>query len=44
MTNNWYQKHKEKIQKDARERYQIFLRNKKIKGEKMPETDIKFFM
>ena len=38
MANKYYQKHKERLQKEARERYQ---KKKKIKGEKRLEKDIK---
>ena len=43
MTNNYYQKYKEKLQKQARERYQSLPEEKKkAKGEKRPERQIKF--
>ena len=38
MTNNYYQKHKEKFQKEANERYQNL--QKKTKSEKRPKKDI----
>ena len=44
MVNKYYQKHKEILRKEARERYQIFLKKKKIKGEKRFEKDIKILL
>ena len=44
MTANYYQKHKEKLQNKAREGYQNISEEKKIKGEKRPETDMKVFL
>ena len=41
MTNNYYQKRKKKLGKEAYERYQIFLKKKKTKEEKRPKKDIK---
>ena len=42
MTNNWYQKHKGKLRKEARERYQNLSEEvKEKKDEKRPEKDIK---
>ena len=41
MVNNYYQKHKERLRKEARERYKNLLKEKKEKGEKRPEKDIK---
>ena len=41
MTNNYYQKHKEKLQKEANKRYQN-RSEEKTKGEERPEKDIKF--
>ena len=37
MTTNYHQKHKEKLWKEARERYQNLSQQKKIKGEKKQE-------
>ena len=34
MTNNYYQKHKEKLQKEALERYQNLSKEEKDKGQK----------
>ena len=39
MTNNYYQKHKERLRKKAR--IKIFFKKKKTKGKKRPEKDIK---
>ena len=41
MVHTYYQKHKEKLPKEARERYQNF---QKKKGKKRPETDNKIFL
>ena len=41
MANKYYQKHNERLQKEARERYQM---KKKIKGEKRLEKDIKILL
>ena len=41
MVNNYDQTRKERLRKEARERYQIHLKKKKIKGEKRLEKDIK---
>ena len=38
----YYQRNKNKLQNEARERYKDFSEEEK-KGEKRPETDIKFF-
>ena len=43
MVNKYYQKHKERLQKEARERYQNFSEKEK-KGGKMSEMDIKIFL
>ena len=40
MTNNYYQKYKEKLQKQGRERYQSLPEEKNAKGEKSPEKQI----
>ena len=42
MTNNYYQKSKEKLQKDVRERYTQKKRKKKKKNEK--EVIIRIFL
>ena len=34
MVNNYYQKHKERLRKEAHERYQILSEEEKIKGER----------
>ena len=34
MANNYYQKHKESLRKEAREKYQNLSEEKKTKGEK----------
>ena len=44
MVKMYYQKHKEIIRKEARERYQMFLKKKKTKGKKRPEKDIKVLL
>ena len=44
MVNKYYQKHKEKLRKEALERYQNFSEEEKKKGKKGPETDIKIFL
>ena len=44
MVNEYYQKHKEKFQKEAREKCQNLYEEEKEKGEKRPETDIKIFL
>ena len=41
MVNNYYQKHKERLRKEVRERYKNLPKKKKEKGEKRPEKDIK---
>ena len=41
MTTNYYQKHRRKLQKEARERCQNFLKKKKTKDEKGPQEYIK---
>ena len=43
-SNNYCQKHKEKLQKEARERYQNPSEKEKEKGKKWLETDIKIFL
>ena len=44
MVNKYYQKNKEKLQKEARERYQNLPGEEKKKGEKRLETDINIFL
>ena len=43
MVNKYYQKHKERLQKEARGRYQNFSEKEKI-GRKRSEIDIKIFL
>ena len=41
MKNEYHQKHKERLQTEARKKnITIFLKKKKKKGEKRPKTDI----
>ena len=44
MTNNYYQKHKERLQKEARKKIKISLKNKRTKNEKRLEKDVKFLL
>ena len=44
MATKNYQKHKEKLQKEACKNIKIFLKKKKIKDEKRSENDIKIFL
>ena len=44
MTNHFYQKHKERLQKKARERYQNLSEEEKTKGEKRFQKDIKILL
>ena len=44
MVNTYYQKHKERLLKEARERYQKLSEKKKIIGKKNPEKDIKVLL
>ena len=45
MVNNYYQKHKERLRKEARERsFKTFLKKKKIKYEKRLKKDIKILL
>ena len=44
MTNNYYQKHKEQLRKEARERYQNLSKEEKDKKQKSLEIDIKIFL
>ena len=41
ITNNYYQKHKEKPQKEAGDRYQSLSEEEKTKSENRSEKDIK---
>ena len=41
MVNKHYQKHKERLRKEAHERYENLSKEEKIKGEKKLEKDIK---
>ena len=41
MVNNYYQKHKEKLSKQARERHQNFSEEEKTKGKESREKGIK---
>ena len=41
MTPNYYQKHKEKLQKEAGKTYQNHSEERKEKDEKRPKKDIK---
>ena len=36
MTNNYYQKHKERLRKETRKNIKIYLKKKKIKEKKDP--------
>ena len=44
MLNNYYQKHKEKLQKEACERYQNLSLKEKDKRQKRPEKHIKILL
>ena len=45
MTNNYYQKQKYRLQKEARERYQnLPEEEKEKKGEKRPKTDMEILL
>ena len=44
MTNNYYQKHKEKLQKEAGERYQNLSEGEKDERRKRLEKDIKLLL
>ena len=41
MTYNYYQKHEEKLQKQARKRYQSLFEEEKKKDENWSQEDIK---
>ena len=43
MANKYYQKNKEKLRKEARERYQNLSEEEKEKRQKRLKTDIKIF-
>ena len=43
MANKFYQKHKQRFQKEAQKNYQNLFEEEKTKGEKMCEKDIKIF-
>ena len=43
MLNNYYQKHKGKVQKSLLESNKIFLKKEKTKSANMLESDIKIF-
>ena len=40
MTNKYYKEHRERLQKEAHKKYQIFLKKKGTKGEKRLEKDM----
>ena len=40
MTTNYYQRHKEKLRKKSREKYQNLSEEEKDKSRKKPEKDI----
>ena len=44
MVNKHYQKNKDRLRQEARERYQNLSEEKKEKRRKRPETDIKIFL
>ena len=44
MTNNYYQKHEEGVQKEGRERYQNLSEEEKTKGKKMRKKNIKILL
>ena len=44
MVNNFYQKHKERLWKEACERYSNISEKEKEKGEKRLEKDIKILL
>ena len=44
MVNNYYQKYKEKLRKEIRERYQNLSVEKKEKGTERLRTNIKIFL
>ena len=44
MVNKYYQKIKEKLRKEARERYQNLSDEEKEKGGKRHQTDAKIFL
>ena len=44
MVNEYYQKHKERLQKEAYGRYQNIFEEEKDKRQKNPKTDRKTFL
>ena len=44
MVNEYYQKHKERLQKEAYGRYQNVFEEEKDKRQKNPKTDRKTFL
>ena len=44
MTNNYYQKHKHRLQKEVRERYQNLFEVEKKKDKERPQKYIKIFL
>ena len=44
MTNKYYQKHKERLRKEGRRKYQNFLKKKRTKRKKRSKKDIKIFL
>ena len=44
MVNKYYQKHKPRLRKEARERYQNLSKEEKDKRQKRPEKDIKILL
>ena len=44
MTSNYYQRHKERLQKEACKRYQNYSEKEKDKRRKNPEKDIKILL
>ena len=44
MSNKYYQKHKEKLRKEAREIYQNLSEEEKTKGEKRAKKGIKILL
>ena len=44
MTKNYYQKHKVRIQKEVRKRYQTLSEEEKTNREKRSRKDIKIFL
>ena len=44
MTNNYYQKHKKRLQKEAGKKNKISLKNKRTKHKKRLEKDVKILL